>query len=154
MSKRLSILLYVVLTVSTYCWTQGAASQGNFEVEVLDANARFYEVLVSGNPEGMDALWTKRAPVAVIHPAWPAIDGRAAVLESWHRVVMAPPDIQVVEPRVHVIGEMAFVTCYELVNSHTTLAATNVFVREEGVWKIVHHHANSTQYIEKPGAST
>ncbi len=39
---------------------------------------------------------------------------------------------------------MAIVVCYETVGQFT-LVATNVFVREEGAWRMVHHQSGETQ---------
>ncbi len=38
------------------------------------------------------------------------------------------------------IGEAAFVVCHEAIDD-AELIATNVFVREGGRWKLVHHQA-------------
>src|SRR3546814_17800766 len=42
--------------------------------------------------------------------------------------------------RAHRCGEAAFVTCYEVIGD-SLLAATNIFVLEDGGWKLVHHQA-------------
>jgi len=41
----------------------------------------------------------------------------------------------------HVAGETAWVLCAEVVPGGE-LAATNLFVREKGAWRMVHHHAS------------
>ena len=38
------------------------------------------------------------------------------------------------------IGDVAYVVCNELLPG-AELCATNVFVREAGLWKLIHHHA-------------
>jgi ketosteroid isomerase-like protein len=44
--------------------------------------------------------------------------------------------------RAQLFGELAIVTCYEGNGEHPAhLAATNLFTREDGVWRLVHHHA-------------
>ncbi len=43
---------------------------------------------------------------------------------------------------VHVLGTSAFVTCLEgTVGESARLVATNVFMLEEGHWRLVHHQA-------------
>lgn len=43
--------------------------------------------------------------------------------------------------QAHVLaGDVAFVTCHEVFDGGR-LAATNVFVREDGAWRMVHHQA-------------
>ena len=44
------------------------------------------------------------------------------------------------EATAFVHGDMAFVVCEERLPGGV-LVATNVFVREDGDWKICHHHA-------------
>jgi hypothetical protein len=39
-----------------------------------------------------------------------------------------------------VLGESAYVVCGEAVDG-AELVATNLFVREDGAWKLVHHQA-------------
>jgi ketosteroid isomerase-like protein len=43
--------------------------------------------------------------------------------------------------QAHVLGDSAFVTCHEVLPGGR-LAAVNVFVREGGRWRLVHHQAS------------
>ena len=112
------------------------------EQAVLEANERFYAAFHSRDMAAMEALWARKAPVAVIHPGWPGVTGREAVLESWRQIMENPasPRIQSVEPKAYVHASTAFVICYEIVPTGL-LIATNIFVREDGAWKMVHHQA-------------
>ncbi len=111
------------------------------DADVLAANAAFYDAFRGDDIAAMDALWSRRAPVACIHPGWPALVGRARVLASWRDIFAAgAPAIQCAAAQAHVLGDVAFVTCSELL-AGGQLVATNVFVREEGAWWMVHHHA-------------
>ncbi|MEX2650419.1 MAG: nuclear transport factor 2 family protein [Alphaproteobacteria bacterium] len=109
--------------------------------DVLAANAAFYRAFAAGDFQAMDALWARRAPVACTHPGWRALIGRDAVLASWAAILSAPerPAIVCFAPHAVLLGETALVLCYEDVGAW--LAATNVFVREDGAWRMVHHHA-------------
>jgi ketosteroid isomerase-like protein len=74
----------------------------------------------------------------------PLLAGRRAVLGSWARILERPPSepMRCEEARVELLGDSAFVLCYEGSGDHPAhLAATNVFVRERGSWRLVHHHA-------------
>ena len=54
-------------------------------------------------------------------------------------------EIDVEQTRVHAGDDWGFATCVEKVRSDDgvgTLAATNVFEKQAGEWKIVHHHAH------------
>jgi ketosteroid isomerase-like protein len=113
---------------------------------VLDANERFYRAFRERDIETLESLWSRVHPVAVIHPGWPALHGRSAVMESWRDIVAgpAPPDIQCDSAHAVVIGGAAFVTCVESL-ADGALVATNLFVREENgsgvAWRMVHHQA-------------
>jgi hypothetical protein len=114
------------------------------EGAILRANAAFYRAFSLGAYAKMEELWARLAPVACFHPASPALTGRESVLESWREILREPPPLEMRcdRPMVHVLGEAAIVTCYEGNGTHPAhLAATNVFVLEEGSWRMVHHHA-------------
>ena len=114
------------------------------EEQVLAANAAFYRTFAAKDAEAMAALWARRAPVACIHPGWHLLHGREAVLASWRGILSGPgaPAISCADAVAHVLGETAFVVCIERIPG-VELIATNVFVREDGAWKIVHHHASA-----------
>jgi ketosteroid isomerase-like protein len=115
------------------------------ERAVVAANAAFYAAFQARDLAGMEALWARVQPVAVIHPGWPPVHGRVAVLETWRRILEgpAPPEIACSRAWPYVNGDSAFVICYEKLPGGD-LVATNVFVREEGQWRIVHHQAGPT----------
>ena len=113
------------------------------EERVLAANARFYATFAAKDADGMESLWAQRAAVACIHPGWPPLRGRDAVLASWRSILLgggAPP-ITCADAVAFVTGDTAFVLCIEHIPS-VELVATNLFVREDGDWKLVHHHAS------------
>lgn len=112
------------------------------ELEVLEANAAFYRAFAARDFDAMAGLWAESHPVACAHPGWDVLDGREEVLESWRGILgsEAAPDVSCSLAQARVLGEVAFVTCHEVMTGGR-LAATNVFVREGGRWRIVHHHA-------------
>lgn len=108
---------------------------------ILFANDAFYAAFADGDPAAMDALWARRAPVSCIHPGQTALTDRAAIMASWRDILGAgPATIRAVHPVVFPIKDAAWVTCHEIL-PNGTLIATNVFVREDGAWRMVHHHA-------------
>jgi ketosteroid isomerase-like protein len=113
------------------------------ELEVLEANAAFYRAFAARDLPTMTALWAERLPVACIHPGWDALSGRAEVLESFARILGSDgsPDVRCTLAEAHVLGEVALVTCHEVLEGGR-LAATNVFAREDGLWRMVHHQAS------------
>jgi len=112
------------------------------DLDVLAANAAFYRAFADRDLRAMEALWARNARVACMHPGWRALHGRDAVMASWRSILGSPDAPEVTCSCESVIpGEgMAVVLCVESLRGGS-LAATNVFVREGGDWRIVHHHA-------------
>lgn len=110
--------------------------------EVLAANERFYDVFRSGDMVAMYELWSSREELSVYHPNWPGISGRDDVLASWHQVIVMgePPAIFARAPTVIREGKTAVVFCIEMVDGEE-MTASNVFVLEDGEWKLTCHHA-------------
>jgi ketosteroid isomerase-like protein len=109
---------------------------------VLAANLEFYRAFGARDIAAMEALWAHEAPVACIHPGWPALSDRDAVIESWRSILANPaaPRIACFDERVLLFGDTALVICEEELDGGT-LIASNLFVREDGAWHIVHHQA-------------
>jgi ketosteroid isomerase-like protein len=109
---------------------------------VLAANLEFYRAFTMRDVAAMDALWARRASVACLHPGWTALTDREAIMSSWSGILSNPgaPRIACYDERVMLYGDTALVLCEEELEGGT-LAATNLFVREDGEWRIVHHHA-------------
>ena len=112
------------------------------EEAVIAANRALYRAFAAGDLAAMDALWAREKPVACIHPGGPVLESRAIILDSWAAIMTSPdrPTIQPQRVRAFLLGDIAFVTLYERL-SHNCLAATNVFAREQGAWKLVLHQS-------------
>lgn len=110
--------------------------------DVLAANEAFYEAFLHRDMVALEALWSRRPDVTCVHPGWEPLRGRTIVIESFFAILSGPnpPDIVASDASVHVMGESAFVVCTETVDG-SELCATNVFIREGGSWKMVHHQA-------------
>ena len=109
---------------------------------VLAANAAFYAAFAAGDVASLEECWSRRTAVAVIHPGWPAVFGRDAVIESFRGILEdgTSPDIECGEAAAYVSGASAFVICTEHLDGGD-LVATNLFVLEGDAWKMVHHQA-------------
>jgi ketosteroid isomerase-like protein len=95
----------------------------------------------------MAELWGEGDAVACTHPGWPILRGREYVLESWARIFGGPGRNQfiVTNDVVSVVGDAAWVTLDEnLVDRGETgaIAATNVFHRVDGEWRLMVHHGS------------
>jgi ketosteroid isomerase-like protein len=109
---------------------------------VLAANLEFYRAFGARDVPAMERLWAREAPVACIHPGWPALAEREAIIESWRGILANPeaPRIACFDERVLIYGDTALVICEEEL-AGGTLIASNFFVREDGAWRIAHHQA-------------
>jgi hypothetical protein len=120
---------------------------------LLRANAAFYDAFAGCDIEAMDELWSRRLPVACIHPGWPALQGREDVMSSWRSILLGEgsPEISCWEARAALLGEVGYVVCLEQIGPDA-LAATNVFALEDGVWQLVLHQAGGVALeAEAPG---
>lgn len=108
----------------------------------LAANLEFYRAFAMRDLAAMDALWARRGPVSCLHPGWAALTDREVIIASWNSILSNPeaPRIACFDERALMFGEVALVLCEEEL-AGGTLAASNLFVREDGVWRIAHHHA-------------
>ena len=113
--------------------------------DVLAANAAFYEAFERRSLDAMVSVWDHGDGVVCVHPGWPILRGWPVVAESWRRIFDGPGRNQfiVTNDAAVVTGDVAWVTLDEnLVDCEATgtIAATNLFVRSGGDWKLVLHH--------------
>ncbi|MEZ4287414.1 MAG: nuclear transport factor 2 family protein [Polyangiales bacterium] len=114
------------------------------EQRVLAANLAFYEAFAAADADAMLNLWSQHSPVACVHPGMPPLYGRTEVINSWRQIMAHPraPRIHCTDAKVHILGAVAYVTCNEgLLDEASSLIATNIFVLEDGNWRIVFHQA-------------
>ena len=123
------------------------------EQAVLAANEAFYRAFATRNVAAMEAVWAKHAAVACIHPGWGPLVERDKVIESWAEILGGPnsPRITCHGARAFLLGDTAFVICFEAVQG-AFLIATNVFVKEDGDWRLVHHQAGPTNETPQEAA--
>ena len=109
---------------------------------VLFANDAFYLAFRNRDAKAMNEVWARREPVTCIHPGWRPLSGREAVMESWLAILANPasPDVRCLGAEAHVVADAAYVLCYELI-PQGSLVATNIFVRENGAWRMMHHQS-------------
>ena len=112
------------------------------EDAILAANAAYYRAFTIADFAAMSRIWADDN-VSCIHPGWPVLIGREAILESY-REILRNPDQDRIDPRnetVMVAGDEARVICVEFVGG-AALAATNLFKRIDGAWRMTHHQAS------------
>lgn len=116
------------------------------EAAVAFANEAFYLAFTTRDLKGMGEIWARNRDVVCIHPGWQPLYGLDDVMQSWAGILgsKAAPSVSCKWPRIHLLSDqVAFVTCFEVLEEGI-LSATNVFVKEHGTWKVVHHQASPT----------
>lgn len=115
---------------------------------VLAANNRLYEAFERRDLAAMDAAWSDSPDLCCVHPGWPPIRGREAVMQSWKAIFensdSSSPSCE--SPTCHVWGDCAYVLCRERLGN-AILIATNMFTRGDDGWTLVHHHASALARI-------
>lgn len=118
---------------------------------LLFANDWFYTAFGDADQQSMTKLWSKKAEVTCQHPGWEPLIGYKAVLDSWSRILTGPdtPPVEHFGAQAFVMaeGKAGYVLCFEKIGEHY-LSATNIFVMEQGDWRMVHHQATPTHKPE------
>jgi ketosteroid isomerase-like protein len=119
---------------------------------VLAANLEFYRAFTKRDLAAMDALWAKQAAVACTHPGWGPLVDREEIMESWRGIFANPdsPHVACHDEDVLIWGEVAMVICEEALPGNT-LTATNLFIKEDGAWRMIHHHAGPVFMRQETG---
>lgn len=113
---------------------------------LLFANEAFYAAFNAADGRAMRALWVGEGPCFCLHPGWPALSGVAQVLRSWDGIFAnrGAPALECRGAQADVVGEVGVVLCYEVLDG-AVLAATNLFRRQGGGWRLFHHQAGPCQ---------
>jgi ketosteroid isomerase-like protein len=105
----------------------------------------------------MEKVWSQHEAISDFGPfgemldGWPQIEGRFTAEESDAKKA-GIGRVACENPAVFMGDQMGVVTCTEAVTKVTRggrgttfrIRATNVFVKEDGAWKMVHHHADAS----------
>lgn len=118
--------------------------------DVLAANESFYTAFATRDMEAMDRLWAESIAVTCVHPGWSLLAGREDVLGSWRAILTNPQQARIVSggAGVRVLGDTAVVVCREFVAGNPLLA-TNIFIREDGRWRMMHHHSGPVMQVNQ-----
>ena len=127
-------------------------SQAQSDVDaVLRANLQFYEAFGSLDIQEMDRVWETSDRVLCLHPGWRLLTGWEAVRRSWEGIFLNTTlmHFNITDAQVIIHGDSAWVSCVENISSvvdarasNFGVQATNIFVRADGGWRMVHHHAS------------
>jgi len=131
-------------------------------ISVEQANTAFYRALESSLIERMDEVWAHEPWVRCVHPGWDMLTGWLQVRESWmmifeggQKMRASPSDVS-----VYLSGDFAWVSCTENITifnessfDSAQAVATNLFIRRDGRWLMVHHHASPIPLIVPDNSS-
>jgi ketosteroid isomerase-like protein len=131
-----------------------AAADSKPQNEVRKASEQFYAALnrmLNGNAGPLTAIWSHGAAVTTMHPIGGREVGWDQVRGSWEQVAKLASDgkVELKDQRVQVSGNMAYEVGVEhgqfkLAGQQVNIESrvTNIYQRETGTWKIVHHHVD------------
>lgn len=120
------------------------------EAAVLAANQAFYDAFAAKDYTALDAIWARSIEVASVHPLGELVIGRDEVMDVWRQIVENPQQPRVISggATAVVVGDFAYVTCREFAGG-MPIVCTNLFVREDGEWRIAHHHSSPIAILQQ-----
>jgi ketosteroid isomerase-like protein len=109
---------------------------------ILAANAAYYRAFATGDFAAMSRIWAHEG-VSCVHPGWPALIGRADILESYRNILRNQNRVRIAhhDDTAILSGDEARVLCVEIVEG-AALAATNCYRLIDGDWRMTHHQAS------------
>jgi ketosteroid isomerase-like protein len=131
------------------------------EEDVRKASDRFYAALnhgISGDAGPMNAVWAHNADVTTMHPIGEREVGWEQVRSSWEQAaaVFGGGQVRLKDQLIRVGADLAYEVGIE--DGEATVAGervqfkhrvTNIYRREGGEWKIVHHHTDASSAMNE-----
>jgi len=126
------------------------------ENEIRKASEQFYAGLsrmAKGERGALADSWSHSAAVTTMHPIGGRQVGWDAVRDSFDQVADIASDgkVELKDQRIQVVGDMAYEVGVEhgqfKMAGHPVsleLRVTNIYRREAGGWKLVHHHTDTS----------
>jgi SnoaL-like domain len=108
------------------------AAQMIDKIAILDANAAFYVAFLHADMRH----WSAFGHISCLHPGWPAIVGRMAIICSWQNIV-SNPHVTFHDSHAIAMEPTGRVVCIELVGDSPS-AASNHFRFIKNEWRLVH----------------
>lgn len=124
------------------------------ESDVRKASDQFYAALnrmIKGDAGSLSEIWSHGATVTTMHPIGGRQIGWDKVLESFQQVagIASAGQVKLEDQVIQITGDLAYELGVErgqatIAGQQVTLdhRVTNVYRREAGSWKIVHHHTD------------
>ncbi len=124
------------------------------ENEVRRASEQFYAALnrmLNGDARPLADIWSHSAAVTTMHPIGGREVGWDEVRRSWEQVAQfaSEGEAKLDDQMIQVAGDFAYElgveqAQFKLAGEQVTIKqrVTNIYRRESGAWKIVHHHTD------------
>src|SRR3990170_694335 len=124
------------------------------EDAVRSASGQFYAALnrmLNGDAGPLAEIWSHSAAVTTMHPIGGREVGWDKVRDTWEQVAKLAADGQgkLRDQLIQVVGDMAYELGTEqgsvkLAGHQVSIEhrVTNIYRRESGAWKVVHHHTD------------
>ena len=114
---------------------------------VVAANQAFYAAHEGRDLVAMQAVWEHSDRAVCIHPGWPVLRTWPLIERSWASIFGGSGRNQFILTNqvIGIEGDLAWVTLEEnLVDTGATgtVAATNMFARTGGEWRMIIHHGS------------
>lgn len=126
----------------------------SIEDEVREASKQFYAALnrmLNGDAAPLADIWSHSAAVTTMHPIGGRQIGWDQVRESWEQLapIATGGQVELRDQIIQVAGDLAYELGIEqgqakLAGEQITIEhrVTNIYRREAGGWKTVHHHTD------------
>ena len=126
------------------------------EEDVRQASKHFYVALnrmANGDSSLVAEVWSNGSDVTTMHPVGGREVGWDQVRASFEQVAQVASDgtIELKDQRIRIVGDMAYEIGIEqgqfkLAGNLATIEqrVTNIYQRQAGAWKLVHHHADTS----------
>lgn len=124
------------------------------EDEVRRASETFYAALndmANGDARQLAEIWSHGGSVTTMHPIGGREVGWDQVRGSWEQVakVASEGEVRLTDQLIEVVGDMAYEVGTEQGKAKfngqpvsINHRVTNIYRRESGTWKVVHHHTD------------
>ena len=124
------------------------------EDEVRNASNQFYAALnkmVNGSSQSLSDIWSHNSEVTTMHPIGGRQVGWKDVWATWDQTaqVASEGQVKLQDQFIRVVGDMAYEIGVEnagfrIAGQKVTdqVRVTNIYQKEGGTWKIVHHHSD------------
>ena len=122
--------------------------------EVRKASNQFYAALnkmTNGNAQSLSDIWSHNSEVTTMHPIGGRQVGWNDVWATWDQTaqVASEGQVRLQDQIIRVVGDMAYEVgvenaAFSIAGQKVTdqVRVTNIYQKEGGTWKIVHHHSD------------